>query len=201
MTHKQTRRRPHPDVRHRSQIPMPAVEDVAQRLTDVLSPSLLAPRQLERRDPRQPQRLIRMRQRLLTRPVMVAIIVSLVWRRLPALAEVQKVLAREGMLWVTPLRVSPLALTKRLDVLPAAVMGQLWAAVCARLQAQAPPVVPHPSWGPVQAHFPRLASVDGSTLAALRKKPQVLREREGVVLAGQIRVLVDACSHDPRWQL
>jgi hypothetical protein len=43
--------------------------------------------------------------------------------------------------------------------------------------------------------------VDGSTLAALRKKPHVLREREGVVLAGQIRVLVDACSHDPRWQL
>src|ERR687887_2697384 len=67
--------------RHRSQIPMPAVEEVEQRLLEVLSPSLLAPRQLERRDPRQPQRLIRMRQRLLTLPVLVAIIVSLVWRR------------------------------------------------------------------------------------------------------------------------
>ena len=201
MTHKQTRHRPHPDFRHRSQIPMPAVEDVEQRLTDLLSPSLLAPRQLERRDPRQPQRLIRMRQRLLTLPVMVAIIVSLVWRRLPALAEVQKVLAREGMLWVTPLRVSPQAITKRLDVLPAAVMGQLLAEVCARLQAQAPPVVPHPSWGPVREHFPLLAIVDGSTLEALRKKTQVLREREGVVLAGKIMVMVDAFSHYPRWQL
>lgn len=58
----------------------------------------LAPRQLERYDPRQPQRLIRMRQRLLTLPVMVAIIVSLVWRRIPAVAEVQEVLAREGLL-------------------------------------------------------------------------------------------------------
>ena len=132
MAHKQTRHRSHPDFRHRSQIPMPAVEDVEQRLTDLLSPSLLAPRQLERRDPRQPQRLIRMRQRLLTLPVMVAIIVSLVWRRVPALAEVQKVLAREGMLWVAPLRVSPQAITKRLDVLPAAVMGQLFAEVCTR---------------------------------------------------------------------
>jgi hypothetical protein len=180
---------------------MPAVEDVEPRLTDWLSPSLLAPRQLERRDPRQPQRLIRMRQRLLTLPVMVAIIVSLVGRRRPALAEVQKVLAREGMLWVTPLLVSPQAITTRLDVLPAAVMGQLLAEVGARLQAQAPPVVPHPSWGPVQEHCPRLAMVDGSTLEARRKKPQVVREREGLVLAGKILVMVDAFRHYPRWQL
>jgi hypothetical protein len=198
MVHNQTRNRLHLDFRHRSQIPMPAVEDVEQRLTDLLSPSLLAPRQLERRDPRQPQRLIRMRQRLLTLPVMVAIIVSLVWRRMPALAEVQKVLAREGMLWVTPLRVSPQAITKRLDVLPAAVMGQLFAEVCARLQAQAPPVVPHPSWAPVREHFPLLAIVDGSTLEALRKKSQVVQERAGVVLAGKL--MVEAFSHRPLWQ-
>ena len=65
-----------------------------QRLLDVLSPSLLAPRQLERRDPRQPDRLIRMRQRLLTLPVMVAILVSLVWRRVPSIAESRKFWSR-----------------------------------------------------------------------------------------------------------
>src|SRR6266481_3088413 len=146
MAHKHTRSRPHAECRHRSQIPMPAVEEVEQRLLDVLSPSLLAPRQLERRDPRPPHRLIRMRQRLLTLPVMVAIMVSLVWRRVPSIAEVQKVLAREGLLGMAPLRVSPQAITKRLDVLPAAVMGQLLAEVCARLQGQAPPAVPHPRW-------------------------------------------------------
>src|ERR671932_2900571 len=96
MAHKHTRSRPHAEFRHRSEIPMPAVEEVEQRLLDVLSPSLLAPRQLERRDPRQPQRLIRMRQRLLTLPVIVAIIVSLVWRRGAALARGQKGLARGG---------------------------------------------------------------------------------------------------------
>ena len=82
MTHKHTKPRPHAGFRHRSQIPMPAVTEVEQRLTDLLSPSLLAPRHMERRDPRQPQRVIRMRQRLLTLPVMVAIVVSLVWRRM-----------------------------------------------------------------------------------------------------------------------
>src|ERR671930_879166 len=107
MAHKHTRSRPHAEFRHRSQIPMPAVEEVEQRLLDVLSPSLLAPRQLERRDPRQPQRLIRMRQRLLTLPVLVAIIVSLVWRRVPSIAEGQKGLGREGLFGGAPPRGSP----------------------------------------------------------------------------------------------
>jgi Transposase DDE domain len=201
MAHKQTRHGSHSEFRHRSQIPLPAVEDVEQRLLDVLSPSLLAPRQLERRDPRQPERLIRMRQRLLTLPVIVAITVSLVWRRVPSIAEVQKLLAHEGLLGVAPLQVSPQAIIKRLDVLPAAVLGQLLAEVCARLQAQAPPTVPHPRWTPVREHFPLVAIVDGSTLEALRKNTQVLREHAGVVLGGKMMVMVEAFSHRPLWQL
>ena len=168
MAQKPSRHRSHPDFRHRSQMPMPAVADIEQRLFAVLSPSLLAPRQLERRDPRQPQRVIRMRQRLLTLPVLVAILVSLVWRRIPAVVEGQRGLGREGLLWTAPLPVRPQAITKRLDVMPAAVMGQLCAEVSARLQTQAPPPPPPPSWAPVQARFPLIASVDGSTLAALR---------------------------------
>ena len=200
MAQKQSRHRSHPDFRHRSQIPMPAVEDVEQRLFDVLSPSLLAPRQLERHDPRQPQRVIRMRQRLLTLPVLVAIIVSLVWRRIPAVAEVQRVLAREGLLWEPPLSVSPQAITKRLDVVPAVVMGQLCAEVWTRLQAQVPPPLPQPHWAPVRERFPLLAIVDGSTLEALRKKAKALQEQQGLVLAGKVLVMVEAFSHRPLWQ-
>jgi hypothetical protein len=201
MAHKQTRHRSHLEFRHRSQIPLPAVEDVEQRLLDVLSPSLLAPRQLERRDPQQPERLIRMRQRLLTLPVIVAITVSLVWRRVPSIAEVQKLLAHEGLLGIAPLQVSPQAIIKRLDVLPATVLGQLLVEVCARLQAQAPPALPHPRWAPVREHFPLIAIVDGSTLEALRKKTQVLREHAGLVLGGKMMVMVEAFSHRPLWQL
>jgi hypothetical protein len=201
MAHKQTRHRSHADFRHRSQSPLPALDDVEQRLLDVLSPSLLAPRQLERRDPRQPDRLIRMRQRLLTLPVIVAILVSLVWRRVPSIAEVQKVLSREGLLGMAPLRVSPQAITKRLDVLPAAVIGPLFVEVCPRVQAQSPPPVPQPHWAPVWKRFPRLAIVDGSTLEALRKKTAVLPQREGLVLGGKMMVMVEAFSHRPLWQL
>jgi len=201
MASKHAKPRPHAEFRHRSQIPIPAVEEVEQQLVALLSPSLLAPRQMERRDPRRPQRIIRMRQRLLTLPVMVAIIVSLVWRRIPAVTEVQRVLAREGLLWVPPIRVSPQALTKRLDVLPAAVMGQLLTEVCARLHAQGPPPLPHPRWASVRDAFSRIALVDGSTLEALRKKTRVLREHEGLVLGGKMMVMVEAFSHRPLWQL
>jgi hypothetical protein len=142
-----------------------------------------------------------MRQRLLTLPVIVASMVSLVWRRMPSIAEVQKVLAREGLLGVAPLRVSPQAITKRLHVLPAAVMGQLLAEVCARLQAQVPPSVPHPRWAPVRERFSLIALVDGSTLEALRQKTQVLRERAGLVLGGKLMGMVEAFSHRPRGQL
>jgi hypothetical protein len=197
MAHKQTRHRPHADCRHRSQRPLPAVEDGEHRLLDVLRPSLLAPRQLARRAPRQPQRLIRMRQRLRTLPVIVAIIGSVVWRRVPSIAEGPQVWARAGVVGGAPRRVSPQALTKRLAVLPAAVMGQLFAAVCPRLQAQPPPPLPHPSWARVREAFPRLALVDGSTLEALRTKTPRLRPQEGLVLAGTGMVMVDACSPRP----
>jgi hypothetical protein len=67
--------------------------------------------------------------------------------------------------------VSEQALTKRLDTLPAEVMGQLFEEVCARLQAQPLAELPgHAGWASVRAHFPLIAIVDGSTLEALRKK-------------------------------
>jgi hypothetical protein len=134
------------------------MEEVEQQLWALLRPSLLAPRLLERRDPHASQRLIRLRARMLTLPVMVAIIVSLVWRRLGALAEVQRVLAREGVLWVQPLQVSAQAIAKRLDTLPARVMGELFAEVCTRLQAQPLPTWPGlEDWEPVRAHFAQIA--------------------------------------------
>lgn len=201
MASKHAKPRPHAEFRHRSQIPIPAVEAVEQQLLALLSPSLLAPRQMERYDPQQPQRIIRRRQRLLTLPVMVAIVVSLVWRRMPAVTEVQRVLAREGLLWVKPVRVSLPALTKRLDVLPATVMGQLFAEVCTRLRAQGPSALPSPQWAPVRDAFSLIALVDGSTLEGLRKKTQVLRERPGLVLGGRMMVMVEAFSHRPLWQL
>jgi hypothetical protein len=200
MAYKPTPHRPHLEFRQRSQIPLPAVDDVERRLLEVLSPSWLAPRQLERRDLQQPQRLIRMRPRLLTRPVLVAIIVSLVWSRVPSIAEGQQVLIRAGVWGMVPLQVSPQALTTRRDVLPAPVLGQLCAEVCTRLPAQTPPPLPYPCWARGREHVPLLAMVDGSTLEALRNTTPIMRPREGLVVAGHVLVMGAAFSPRPLWQ-
>ena len=105
----------------------------------MLTPALLPPRQLERRDPRNPERLIRRRARIRTLPVMVALVVSLVWRRLGASAEVRRVLAQDGLLWVSPLQVSEQAIAKRLATLPARALAEVFTEVSTRLQAQPPP--------------------------------------------------------------
>jgi hypothetical protein len=47
---------------------------------------------------------------------------------------------------------------------------------------------------PVRDAFALIALVDGSTLEALRKKTQVLRERQGLVLGGKMMVRVEAFS-------
>jgi hypothetical protein len=106
MAKRRPRQHHNPDFRHHVPGPLPAVAEIEAELFALLTPALLAPRQLERRDPRNPQRCIRLRAGILTLPVMVALVVSLVWRRLGASAEVQRVLVQEGLLWVSPLQVS-----------------------------------------------------------------------------------------------
>ena len=102
---------------------------------------------------------------------------------------------------MVPLQGSPHALPNRLDVRPAAVMGQLCAAVCPRVPAQSPPPLPPPGGAPVRERFPGLASGEGSTRAARRQQTAAMRERTGLVWAGKMRVLVAACSHRPLWQV
>jgi hypothetical protein len=193
--------RPPMACRHRVPMPMPAGDEGAHPRTDLLSPSWLAPCPRERRDPRQPQRLIRRRQRRPTLPGLVARLVRLVWRRRPAGGAGQQGLARAGLVWVPPLRVRPQAITQRLDTLPAAVMGPRCPAVWPRLQAQAPTAGPSPRWAPVRAPVAQVTRGAGSTLAARRHTTPGVRERAGVGLAGTRRGRVDACRHAPRWPL
>jgi hypothetical protein len=196
------RRQRNPDFRHRVPGPLPSVAEVEAELTALLTPALFAPHQLERRDPRNPARLIRLRARILTLPVMVALVVSLVWRRLGSIAEVQRVVVQDGLLWVSPLQVSEQAIAKRLDTLPASAFAAVFTDVSARLQAQPSPQMPGlERWTEVQARFPRIAMVDGSTLEAIRKKTQMLRVQSGLVLAGRMMVMVEAFTHRPLWQL
>ncbi len=183
---------PREEFRRRLQFPVPSIPEIEARLHEVLSPALLDPRQ--RSEP-----ALHLRNRILTLPVMVAIVLSLVWRQLTSLGGVLRLLAQEGLLWTEAITVSQQALSKRLVALPASlfetVFSEAIAAIhCAR-QGRARP------WPeelePLRERFAALWVADGSTLEALWKRVAALRDQEGHPLAGKLFMLVDLATHLP----
>ena len=64
-------------------------------------------------------RSLGMRGRILGLPLMLAAVLTLVWRQVPSVRELNRMLAREDLLWVKATCVSQQALSQRLLVFPA----------------------------------------------------------------------------------
>jgi hypothetical protein len=181
----------HPDFRHRTNLPAPPVAEIEQELREVLTPALFAPARMPGD--------WKVRNRLLTLPAMMAIVVSLVWRQIPSLAEVLRDLKREGLLWQPPLAVSRQALWKRLNCLPVELFARLfnqvvWA-IGQRSKGRALPA-PCAALAGVAERFGSVWIADGSTLEALQKKLRQLRSAP-LKLGGKILMVVDAWSRQP----
>lgn len=145
-----------------------------------------------------------LRHRLLTLPVMVAFVLSLLWRHVGSVGEAVRVLRQEGVLWTPPLRVSAQAVNQRLRTLPPAlfqrVLDEVLPALHARWRTRTdagerplPPVLVR-----TRRHCGAILAVDGSTLDALLRKVGLLRAGEGPVLAGRMAALVDVVAGLPR---
>lgn len=97
------------------------------------------------------------------------------------------------------LSVSKEALSKRLEQLPSALFARLFQEGLCRLRhtrGQPARLLPGPAaWAPVQEHFRAIWIVDGSTLEALKKKLDRLKEPPPV--GGNMLMLVEACTHMP----
>lgn len=143
-----------------------------------------------------------LRERILTLPVMVAFVLSLIWRQLGSVSEAVRILQREGFLWTSPQQVSQQALCQRLQDLPAVLFERVLAEVLPQVQqrAQARQRPLPPEVAAACTHFAHLLAVDGSTLDTLLRKVGLLRGQDGPVLAGRIGALLDVASHLP-WQV
>lgn len=168
--------------------PAPAVEE---RLTELIHPATFA-------QVAEYQRL-GLRERTLTLPVMVAFVLSLLWRQLGAVSEAVRVLQREGMLWTGKLNVSQQAISERLRTFPhelfEAVLLSVLPQMQTRWQQRQRPVPLCVQWG--LRHFDQILAVDGSTLDSLLKKSGLLRDTEGTPLGGRIMALLDVVSRLP----
>lgn len=140
-----------------------------------------------------------LRSRLLTLPVMVAVLLTAVWRQVPGVRSLTALLAREHLFAQPFVDVSPTAVSKRLRMLPAALFADLFAALVPRFRQRArtrtrplPPVLTR-----LLAHVDRVWAVDATTLEALFKRLDALRDVPGQVLGGTALAVADLGTHQP----
>lgn len=180
--------------RDRSKRPNVAPPDakIEQRLTKLLEPAIKA------QEPRCKE--LGLRNRTLPLSVMVAIVVSIIWRQIGSGGtEVARLLELEGLLWVTHIVVSQQAVSERLRVFPSElflnmlihilpILHQRWA-------ARRRPLPEILVWA--QGRFTAVLAVDGSSLDALVRKVGLLRDSETFPLAGKMMAALDLCSWLP----
>lgn len=170
----------------------PLDEQVSEHLTQIVHPATLA--QVEH------FHQLGLRERLLNLPVMVARVLTLLWRQVASVAELARLLRAEGFLWCSPVQVSQQALSERLRTFPAElflrVLLDLLPQMQARAEARERPLPPALAWA--RAHYQQVLAVDGSTLDALLRKVGLLRDLPNNPLAGRMTALLDLCSRLPR---
>lgn len=176
-----------PDFRARSTFPLPPVEEIEERLRAVLTPGLFAARRGDLAGNK-------LRNRILTLPVMVVLMVTLVWRQMASLSEALRVVAREGLWAVAPFTVSRQALSQRLQAMPASLFAALYDDALQRLRSTSSPAPRPTGWQP---RFSALWLADGSTLDALRRKLPALRTENATPLGGKMLAVVDALTRRP----
>jgi len=144
-----------------------------------------------------------LRERILTLPVMVALVLNLIWRQFAGVSELVRVAQQEALLWAPPLRrLSQQALAQRLRMLPAHLFWQLLQQVLpvfrARWEARQRPLPPALAW--TRTRYTHLLAADGSTLDALLRKVGLLQEDATHPLAGRMTALLELTSRLP-WRV
>jgi hypothetical protein len=131
---------------------------------------------------------------------MLAAVLSLVWRQVPSVRELNRMLARENLLWAKMTKVSQQALSQRLLTFPAElferVLTDLLVTLNQRWHQRKKRTLPL-SVNYASQHFERLWIVDASTLEALFRKLKSLESSDLGKLGGRICAVVDLKTRYP----
>lgn len=181
--------------RDRRKRPLAAPPDVhiEARLRELLLPAIEAERAHFK--------ALGLRERHLPLLVMVAIVISLIWRQLGSSgSEIARLLRSEGLLWVPVLQVTQQAISERLRTFPPELLWgclqHLIPVLQARAQARQRPLPSLLAWA--RSHYTAVLAGDGSTLDALLCQVGLLRGQHPQPLAGKLFAVLDVCTHLPR---
>ena len=187
-------RRPKTNRDHAKKTQRPMVEDevLASQLEALVTPAITAQENYYRQ--------LGLRDRILNLPMMVAALLTLLWRDVAGVRELTRILSREGFLWCTPTQVSQQAVSQRFLTFPAQLfervfkelLPQLKQAWHQRTRRRSPESVEF-----ARRQFERLWVADSSTLEALFRKLKSLEEIPKGQLAGKMAVVIDLITRLP----
>ena len=151
-------------------------------------------------------RSLGMRERILGLPLMLAAVLTLVWRQVPTCVqalcarELNRMLARENLLWAKTTSVSQQALSQRLLTFPNSMFERVLDDLLVRLNQRWHQRTKRPlplSMAHANQHFQQMWIVDASTLEALFRKLKSLETSNLGKLGGRICAVVDLKTRYP----
>jgi hypothetical protein len=101
MARQHPRRTGNPDLRRKTNQPGVEIPEITKKIFELLEPAMFTPLKYLQGNHEKV-----MRDRVLSLPVMVALVVSIVYRQIAGLSEAVRVLKEEGLLWVEPLKIT-----------------------------------------------------------------------------------------------
>jgi len=172
----------------------PMVEDqvIAEHLTTLLSPAMTSQSSFFRE--------LGLRERIITLPLMVAAVLTLLWRDVPGVTELARLLEKEGFLWCPRTKVSQQALSQRFLTFPAVLFERIFKEILPNLKTRWASRQQRPLPESVQfalSKFEKIWIADGSTLEALFRKLKSLEDVKQGLLAGKMGVVMDLVTRLP----
>ncbi len=179
---------------HARPIHQPAIdnETIAQAIDALVTPAIFTQQAYYRQ--------LGLRDRVLNLSLMLAAVLTLLWRKVPGVQELTRMLARENLLWCQAVEVSQQAVSQRFLSFPSELFERVFRELLPPLQQRWQERLQRPlplSVQVAQKQFERLWIVDTSTLEALFRKLESLQDKPVGTLAGKMGTMVDLVTRLP----
>lgn len=180
------------DHARKQQCPGRNNEVIAEQLQALLTPTV--------NNQRLYFRSLGLRNRILNLSLMLAAVLTMLWRQVPSVQELTRMLAREDLLWCKATIVSQQALSQRFLSFPAALFEQVFMELLPQFKQRWTGRQRRPLPTSVQCarhHFDYIWIADSSTLEALFLKLKSLQDKTVGTLAGKMGTVVDLVTRLP----
>jgi Transposase DDE domain len=172
--------------------PMVEDEEIASQLSALLTPAITSQENYYRQ--------LGLRGRILNLPLMVAAVLTLLWREVAGVTELTRMLARSGFLWCRPTTVSQQAMSQRFLSFPATLFEGVFKNLLPSLRTAWHQRNQRPLPESIQfalTKFSRIWIIDSSTLEALFCKLKSLEDIPKGQLAGKMATVIDLMTRLP----